>query len=163
MKSVLSCLLILPSTLTTTGQIDTRWISAISSYCTSRYVDGDDITRDRPGAKYLWLIYVRQRTKWVFRKLRDLDGSSAPFVIALKNNITNRMSTNFSFCKKHDSHSVTQYHTFYYLLPELLFLSRNREYYGGIEVMVRWFCTACINGFVIFVFSAYFFTSLLKI
>jgi len=32
-------------------------------------------------------------------KVRDVDGSSAPFIIALKSNIANRMNSNFSFCK----------------------------------------------------------------
>ena len=56
LKRLLLGLLILPSKLTTTGRIEFRRISAISSYCTSRYVDGDDINRDRSGAKYLWLM-----------------------------------------------------------------------------------------------------------
>jgi hypothetical protein len=37
-------------------------------------VAGDDITRDRPDEKYLWLIYVRQRTKWMSCKVSVADG-----------------------------------------------------------------------------------------
>jgi len=73
-------------------------------------VAGDDITRDRPGLKYLWLMCVRQRTKWISCNVRDLDGSSAPFVIELKSNITNKMPKIISLCKK------TQ-HTIGYLVP----------------------------------------------
>jgi hypothetical protein len=60
---------------------------------------GDDITTDRPVAKYLWLMYVRQRTKWISCNVRDVDGSSAPFVITLNSNISNKMTSNFPFCK----------------------------------------------------------------
>ena len=112
----------LTTTVTTTGQIEVRWISAISSCCTSRYVAGDDITRDRPGEKYPWLMYVRQRNKWISCKVRSEDYSSAPFEIVLKCSITNRMTSIVSFCIKHNTLSVTQYRTFLYLLVEFLFL-----------------------------------------
>ena len=59
----------------------------------------DVITRDRPVAKYLWLIYVRERTKWTSCKVRDVDGSSVPLIIALKSSNSSRMNSNFSFCK----------------------------------------------------------------
>jgi hypothetical protein len=48
-------------------------------------VDGDDITRDRHCAKCLWLIYGRQRTKWISWKLRGIDPCSAPFEMAQDN------------------------------------------------------------------------------
>ena len=99
MKSDFFTTLVQPSRLTTAGQLAVRWISAISSCLTSRYVAGDDITRDRLGAKYLWLIFVRQRTKCTSSKIREVDGSIAPFVITLKNSITHRMHSNFSLCK----------------------------------------------------------------
>jgi hypothetical protein len=43
---------------------------------------------------------VKQRTNWTSCKLRALVGCSAPFVIVLKSSITNRVTKNFSFCKK---------------------------------------------------------------
>jgi hypothetical protein len=60
---------------------------------------GDDITTDRPVAKYLWLMYVRERTKWISCNVRDVDGSSAPFVITLNSSFNNRMTPNISSCK----------------------------------------------------------------
>ena len=113
-------MLILPSTVTTTGQIEVRWISAISSCCTSRFVAGDDITRARPGAKYLWLMFFRQRTKWTSCKVSDVDGSSAAFVIALKIIITSSMISNFSFCNKQSTLSTSQYRTFLYLMKDFI-------------------------------------------
>jgi len=71
-------------------------------------VAGDDITTVRPGAKYLWLMYVRQRTKWVSSKVSGVDGRSDPFVIALKNGITNRMPKIISFCKIHNTFLFSQ-------------------------------------------------------
>ena len=65
MKYVLLGLVILPSTITTTGHIKALCTPAINSCCTSWYVDYDDITRDRPDAKYLRLVYVRLRTKYI--------------------------------------------------------------------------------------------------
>ena len=88
--------------------MEVLWISAISSCCTSPY----DITRDRPGAKYLWLMCIRQRTKWISCKVRDVDDSSTPFGIALKNNIANRMPIFISFCNKHRHIHLTS--TVYY-------------------------------------------------
>ena len=43
----------------------------------------DDITTDRPGAKYLWLMCVRQRTKWIYRKLSELECRNVPFLKAI--------------------------------------------------------------------------------
>jgi hypothetical protein len=78
--------------------------------------------RDRLGAKHLWLIYVRQLTRWISCNLRDVDVSIAPFVIALKSSVANRMLKIISICKKNNQiiSSVT------YLpqsLDEFLFLS----------------------------------------
>jgi len=139
MKSVLLDLLILPSTLTTRGHRENRWISSGSSCCTSQYVGGDEITRDRPGAKYLRLIYVRQRTKWFTRKVRDLDSSSARFVIAPKSSITNIIPTCW-FCKNHNSLSVAQYRRFPCLLKELLLPSRKPWIW-------RW---VCVKGAMVY-------------
>ena len=72
MMSVLLGLLILPSTVTTTNQLSVLWISAISSFCTSRYVAGDDVTRGRPGAKYVWLMYNTERNKFISSKETDV-------------------------------------------------------------------------------------------
>ena len=157
MKSVLLGFLILPSTLTTTGQIEVRWISFISFCCTSRLVDGDEITRGRPGVKYLWLIYVRQRTKWISRKLRFLDCSSSPFVIALKSSITNKMHTKFWFCNKHNSLSVVQCRTFTGLLKNCYFFLGKLGYGCGTEVMARCLFTRYINVLDIFMDSTYSF------
>jgi hypothetical protein len=49
------------------------------------------------------------------------------------------------------------YITFLHLLHELLFVYQNREYDGRAEVMARWFFSTCLNGLVIFVFSAHSF------
>ena len=118
-----------------TGQREVRQISAISSCCTSRYVDGDDITRLPLGAKNLWLISVRQRTKWISSKVRDVDGSSAPFVIALKNNITNRMPKFISFCNKHKHvHFLSTVHSSIYWMNFCAFPIM-QVCGGGIEVM----------------------------
>ena len=141
----------LPSTVTTTGQTEVLWISAISSCCTSRYVPGDNITRDRPVEKYLWLMYVRQRTKWISCKLWDVDGSSAPFVIALKRSITNNLTSNFSFCKK-GIFSFAQYPTIPYFFDYVLFLSQEQEYDSGIGVMTRVLFPYFIGGCVILIF-----------
>jgi hypothetical protein len=83
-------------------------------------VADDDITRARPGAKYLWLMFVRQRTKWTSCKVRDVEGSSAAFVISLKINITNRMTSNLLFCKKPKTISNAQYRNFLYLLNDFI-------------------------------------------
>ena len=66
---------------------------------------------------------VRQRTKWVSCKVRDLDGSSAPFVLALESSVTNRIPKNISFCKKHYVILFTRYRTFLYLFHKYLYLS----------------------------------------
>jgi hypothetical protein len=68
-------------------------------------VAGEVITRDSPVAKYLKLISVRESIKWTSCKVRDVDGSSDPFIIALKSNNSNRINSNFSFIK-----SSTQFH-----------------------------------------------------
>jgi len=52
------------------------------------------------------MMNVRKRTKWISCKVRDVDDSSAPFVIALKISITNRMNSDFSFYKKRHILSV---------------------------------------------------------
>ena len=70
-------------------------------------------------------MYVRQRTNWVSFKLRELDGSSAPFVIALKINVTNRMPKIISFCKKHKANSFASYRKFLYSFNEFVFLSQD--------------------------------------
>jgi hypothetical protein len=108
-------------------------------------VAGDDITTDRPGGKYLWLMCVRERTKLVSCKVRDVDGSSSPFVMALKSSITNRTTSNFSICKKHISLSFSEFRTFIYLFAELLLLSQNQQYDAGIEVIEQWFVLTCLN------------------
>jgi hypothetical protein len=78
-------------------------------------VDGDDITTVRPGGKYLWLMCVRERTKWISSKVSVVDGNISPFVIALNSSVTNRMTSIFSFCKKPNTLSVSQYRAFIYL------------------------------------------------
>jgi len=67
-------------------------------------MSGDDITRDCHGPKYMWLIYVKQRTKWTPSKLKDIEGSSSPFGIVGKKSIVSKMmNSNFLNCqiKKH--------------------------------------------------------------
>ena len=49
---------------------------------------------------------VRQRTNCTSSKLSELDGSSAPFVIALQSTITSRTISNFSFCKEHNINTL---------------------------------------------------------
>ena len=81
--------------------------------------------RDRPGTKYLLVMFVRQRTKWISCKLRILNGSSSPFVIELESNITNGMTKIITFSKKHNALSVAQHRTFLYLLNGFFYLSQN--------------------------------------
>jgi hypothetical protein len=102
-------------------------------------VAGDDTTRDRPVAKYLWLMYVRQRTNWISLKETVADGTSAPYVFVLKNSITNRITSNFLFCKK-----PTHFHLFSKVNSSIYRMncysfSRDPEYETGFEVMARYF------------------------
>jgi len=89
-------------------------------------VSVDDITRDRSGVKYLWLMYVRQRTKWISTKLMDVDGSISPFAIVLKSSITNRLNSSFIFCKK-KTHSVVHYLIFLCLFYDIYSFPRSKN------------------------------------
>jgi hypothetical protein len=114
-------------------------------------LEGDDITRDRPGAKYLWLMFVRQHTKWSSCIIRKLDDSSSPVVNALKS--IPKSITFFLFKKKKQQTK----HTFLLLSTEhsspywMKFYSfpRNRAYDGGFEDMAQDLFPYCIRGLVI--------------
>ena len=69
-------------------------------------------------------MFVRQRTNCTSSKLSELDGSSAPFVIALQSSITSRTISNFSFCKEHSIHELfSSVHSFIYWKKLHLFSS----------------------------------------
>jgi hypothetical protein len=113
-------------------------------------VAGDDITRDRPDAKFLWLMCVKQRTKWISCKVRDAGGSSVPFGKALKSNTTNRMSKNFSFCKKNKkTHTLHNSIPNIYLFIELCFIPLTLKVYMTLSTNIA----TSINRHVSFSFS----------
>jgi hypothetical protein len=58
---------------------------------------------------------VRQRTRWISCKVRDADGSSTPFVIALKRSITDKVRPDFLFYKKKHTFSCSKPHITFYL------------------------------------------------
>jgi len=79
-------------------------------------------------------MFVRQRTKWISSKLRVLDGCSAPFVIELKSNITNRMPKIISFCKKKKKNAFNCPVTYIPLLIERIFIPFPESMYMAVDL-----------------------------
>jgi hypothetical protein len=72
------------------------------------------------------LMYVRQLTNCNSLNERDVDGSSSSFVFTMNIIITNRITSEYSFWKKHDTPSVTQYLKYLNVLEEIFSFSRNK-------------------------------------
>jgi hypothetical protein len=95
-----------------------------------------------------------QSTKWISCRVRDVNGNSVAFVIALTFNKKDQREFKCIILQKNTKHiqllsavhSVAQCCTFLYLLHKFLFISQIQGYEAVFELMAQWFFPISVSS-----------------